>query len=78
MLLPLTTIAAVFAGVWILAVAIELRLRPMGKRKQKPDMLLPKSDFSLISLLLFLFTPTRFINPSDSLKFGSEFHPGVD
>jgi hypothetical protein len=78
MLLPLTAIAAVFLGAWVLAVAIEFRLRPRRKRKQKSDILLPKSDVSLISLLLFLFAPTRFTNPSHSLKFGSEFHRGAD
>ena len=78
MLLSLTAIAAVFVGAWVLAVAIEFRLRPMGKRKQKSGILLPTSDVSLISLLLFLFAPTHFTNPSHSLKFGLEFHRGAD
>lgn len=78
MLLPLTAIVTVFVGVWVLAVAIEFMIRPMSKRKQKPDILLPKSDVSLISLVLFLFTPTHFLNPSNSLKFESKFHRNTD
>lgn len=78
MLIPLTAIVAVFVGVWFLAVAIEFKIRTMGTRKQKAAIALPESGVSLISLLLFLFAPTRFINPSDSLKFESEFHRGAD
>jgi len=78
MLLSLAAIAAVFVGVWILAVAIEFKIRPMGKGTQKSESVLPESSFSLISLLLFLFTPTRVTSPFHSLKFESEFHRSTD
>lgn len=78
MLLPLAAIATVFLGIWVLAVVIELKLRSMEKQKQKAKIAPPESGVSLISLLLFLFTPTRFISPSHSLKFESEFHQSTD
>lgn len=78
MLFPLAAIATVFLGVWVLAVAIESRMRSMGKRNQKSNNLLPTSGVSLISLLLFLFTPTHFISSSNSLKFKSELYRSTD
>jgi len=78
MLLLVAVIAAVFGGVWVLAVAIEFRVRLMRKRKQKSVIALPKSHISLISLILFLFTPTHFFTPLHSWKFESEFHRSTD
>ena len=78
MLLPLTAIATAFVGVWILTLAIEFKIRPMSKRRQEPAIALPKSQVSLISLILFLFTPTPFVSPFHSLKLESEFHRSTD
>ncbi len=78
MLLPLAAIATVFLGVWVLAVAIEFRLHPLRKRKQNSAIALPESGFSLISLILFLFTPTPLIRPSNAWRLESEFHRGTD
>ena len=72
MLLPLTAIAAFFVGSWILAMAIEFKIRSLGKREQKTKLTLPESGVSLISLILFLFTPTRFINSFPARKFEPE------
>ncbi len=78
MLLAMVAIAAVFLGIWGLAVALESKFHRMGKRKQKPEVALPESSISLISLLIFLFTPTRLINSSNVLKFESEVHRSTD
>lgn len=78
MLLSLTAIAIGFVGIWVVAVAIKFRLRPISKRNQKAEIALPELSVSLISLLLFLFAPTRFINLSHTLKFEPECHREAD
>ena len=72
MLLPLTAIAAFFLGSWILAIAIEFKIRSLGKREQKTKLTVPESGVSLISLILFLFNPTHLINSFPARKLESE------
>jgi hypothetical protein len=69
MFLPLAAIAFTFFGIWILAVAVEFWIRSIGRAK---SAVLPKSGISLVSLLLFLFAPTKFTHLSNSLRFDAE------
>lgn len=76
MFLPLVAIAFAFLGIWVFAVAIEFWIRSIGK--PKTAIALPKSDISLVSLLLFLLAPassTDFLHP---LKFEVESDRGED
>ncbi len=74
MLSALIEIAAVFLGSWVIAVAIQFKIRPQTRRQPKPEIVIPESEVSLLSLLLFLFAPMRVTRPFSSLKGRSMSH----
>jgi len=76
MFLPLVAIAFAFLGIWVFAVAIEFWIRSTGKSRLA--IALPKSDISLVSLLMFLFTPASFVDFLHPLTFEVESEHGED
>ncbi len=76
MLLPLVAIAFTLLGLWVFAVAIEFWVRPIGNPKKA--IALPKSNISLVSLLLFLFAPASFTDVLHPLMFEVESKRGED
>lgn len=73
MLFALVEIAAVFLGGWVVAVAIQFKIRPKRRRHPNPEIAVPESEVSLLSLLLFLFAPIRVTRPFPSLNGQSAF-----
>ncbi|MBW4639995.1 MAG: hypothetical protein KME05_17550 [Gloeocapsa sp. UFS-A4-WI-NPMV-4B04] len=63
MLLPISIITAVLIGSWIFTALIETGLRNAKVSTQRSH----NSQFSLWSLIIFLFFPTESITPSPSL-----------
>lgn len=76
MLLPLAAIAAVFLGLWVLALGIESGVRSTSRPKSVGT--LPKTGLSLLSLLLFLFAPTRFMESLPLLKSEAKSTQSID
>lgn len=63
MLLPIAIIAAVLIGSWIFTAILETGV---GKAKGSTRPYSPNSQFSLWSLIIFLFFPTERVTPSPS------------
>jgi hypothetical protein len=64
MLLPISIITAVLIGSWIFTAIIETGVR---KAKVSTQVSSHNSQFSLWSLIIFLFFPTESVIPSPSL-----------